>query len=55
MKSENILCIVPDKRKAEAVKSTVENEISPEYPASILRRHKKVSLFLDRDSASLLK
>ncbi|MEI7830661.1 MAG: glucosamine-6-phosphate deaminase [Prolixibacteraceae bacterium] len=54
MKSGNIICCVPDLRKAEAVKKTVEDNISPLAPASILRQHEAVSLYLDVDSASLL-
>ncbi|HDN84788.1 MAG TPA: glucosamine-6-phosphate deaminase, partial [Candidatus Aerophobetes bacterium] len=55
MKSKNIICTVPDERKARAVKNCLEGEVSPYYPASILRKHKSVFLFLDKDSAKLLK
>ncbi len=54
MKSEIILCTVPDRRKAEAVHICMDKEISPQYPASILRDHKECYLILDKDSASLL-
>ena len=54
MKSEIILCTVPDRRKAEAVHICMDKEISPKYPASILRNHKECYLILDKDSASLL-
>jgi len=54
MKSKAIICSVPDLRKAEAVKKTVEGSISPAIPASIMRQHKAVWLYLDKDSASLL-
>lgn len=54
MKSEAIICSVPDLRKAEAVKKTVEGQISPLIPASIMRQHEAVWLFLDKDSASML-
>jgi glucosamine-6-phosphate deaminase len=49
-----IICVVPDLRKAEAVKMCLEGEIRPEAPASILRRHPKVTVYLDKESASLL-
>ncbi|MCK4590786.1 MAG: glucosamine-6-phosphate deaminase, partial [Candidatus Latescibacteria bacterium] len=39
MKSKTIVCTVPDKRKAQAVKDCLEEEISPRHPASILREH----------------
>jgi glucosamine-6-phosphate deaminase len=54
MKSKAIICSVPDLRKAEAVKKTVEGQVSPEIPASILREHESVWLYLDKESASLL-
>lgn len=55
LKSRNILCIVPDQRKAEAVRATVALEVSPMRPASILQQHEHVTLYLDRQSSSLLK
>ena len=54
MKSETIICTVPDKRKARAVKQCFEGEISPLHPASILRKHPRAFVYLDEDSASLL-
>lgn len=54
MKSKAIICCVPDLRKADAVKKTVEGEISPAIPASIMRQHEAVWLYLDKDSASML-
>ncbi len=54
MKARNILCIVPDERKAEAVRMCVELEVSPLHPASILQRHNNVTLYLDRQSSSRL-
>jgi glucosamine-6-phosphate deaminase len=55
MKARNILCIVPEQRKAEAVRNCFEFEVSPMRPASILQQHSSVSLYLDRESSSLLK
>lgn len=55
MKSKNIVCTVPDSRKAQAVKDCLEGNISPDHPASILRKHERVFLFLDKNSAKLLK
>ena len=54
MKSKAIICSVPDLRKAEAVKKTVEGSITPAIPASIMRRHEAAWLFLDKDSALML-
>jgi len=56
MKSKNIICTVPDNRKAQAVKDCFgDQNISPEHPASILKNHERVFLFLDEASAKLLK
>jgi glucosamine-6-phosphate deaminase len=54
LKSREIVCVVPDARKAQAVKACVEGEVSPMAPASILRTHGNTTLYLDRDSAALL-
>jgi glucosamine-6-phosphate deaminase len=54
MKSAHIVCSVPDKRKAQAVKGSVEGQVSPQVPASILQRHADTTLYLDPESASLL-
>ena len=55
MKSRAIICTVPDERKAEAVRNSVEGEVSPKVPASILQQHKQCALYLDKPAASLLK
>jgi glucosamine-6-phosphate deaminase len=54
LKASEILVIVPDARKAQAVKNCLEGEISPLSPASILRSHANVTVYLDRDSSALL-
>jgi len=54
LKSRHILCIVPDQRKAQAVKACVEMDVSPLHPASILQQHPNVKLYLDRESSALL-
>jgi glucosamine-6-phosphate deaminase len=54
MKAKEIIVIVPDARKAQAVKLCLENEISPAAPASILREHPAATLYLDKQSAALL-
>jgi glucosamine-6-phosphate deaminase len=54
LKAEEIICIVPDARKARAVAACLEGEISPNAPASILRTHPRCTVYLDNDSAALL-
>lgn len=54
MKSASIVCSVPDRRKAEAVRNAVNGKVTPDVPASILQDHRDCTLFLDPSSASLL-
>jgi glucosamine-6-phosphate deaminase len=54
MKAARILCTVLENRKAKAVKTCLEGEIGPMFPASILRTHPGCNVFLDRDAAGLL-
>jgi glucosamine-6-phosphate deaminase len=52
--AKKMLCIAPEKRKAQAVKAALQGPISTDCPASILRRQAHATLFLDADSTSLL-
>ncbi len=52
--ARQMLCIVPEKRKAQAVRDALHGPISTSCPASILRKQPHCTLFLDVDSASLL-
>jgi glucosamine-6-phosphate deaminase len=54
MKARRILCVVPDARKAAAVRDTLTGEVSPWRPASALQRHPAATVYLDVDSAALL-
>jgi glucosamine-6-phosphate deaminase len=54
LKTKKIMCIVPDARKANAVKACFDAEISPLAPASILRTHPDTTVYLDVNSAALL-
>jgi glucosamine-6-phosphate deaminase len=49
-----IVGVVPDARKAAAVKACLEGEVSPLAPASILRTHSDATVYLDTASAALL-
>ncbi|MGA8026127.1 MAG: glucosamine-6-phosphate deaminase [Bryobacteraceae bacterium] len=54
LKSKEIICVVPDRRKAKAVKMCLEGPLSPMAPASVLRVHPNTTMYLDADSAALL-
>ncbi|MDR1632970.1 MAG: glucosamine-6-phosphate deaminase [Dysgonamonadaceae bacterium] len=55
MSCRYIVGIVPTERKAKAVYDMIYGPVSETCPASILRRHPNVTLFLDIDAAKLLK
>jgi len=55
LRSDELICIVPQSRKAKAVQAAVEGPITPMVPASILRTHPNVTLYLDAESSSLLR
>ena len=52
--AREIICVVPDARKARAVEACFGGEVSPMAPASILQTHANTVAYLDRDSAALL-
>jgi glucosamine-6-phosphate deaminase len=54
MKSDAIVCSVPDRRKAEAVRAAVEGPVTPQTPASILQQHPCAALYVDPPAAELL-
>ena len=57
MRSDVIICTCPDKRKAMAVRDclSVDSTVTPLHPASILKTHPQAYIFLDKESASLLR
>lgn len=54
LQSKKIISCVPNKVKAKAVKAALENDITNEIPATILKTHNDWTLYLDNESASLL-
>src|SRR5580700_966133 len=54
LKAKEILAVVPDARKAPAIKACFVAEISPMAPSSILRNHPNATVYLDRQSSALL-
>lgn len=52
--AEVVLVIVPEHRKAVAVRDALEGPVSTRCPASILQQSADAVLYLDRDSAALL-
>jgi glucosamine-6-phosphate deaminase len=54
MNCQNLICFVPETRKARAVCDALQGPVSTACPASIVKTHPRVSIFLDTQSASLL-
>jgi len=54
LRAKEIICVVPEERKAKAVARCFQGEISPLAPASALRHHRNAWVYLDKDSAALL-
>lgn len=54
MRSQAIICTVPDRRKAQAVHECLTGVVTPWHPASVLRWHANAEVFLDAKAASLL-
>jgi glucosamine-6-phosphate deaminase len=55
MAGKHVYGIVPGKNKTIAIYNTLYKKISEQCPASVLRRHSEAVLFLDEDSAALIK
>jgi glucosamine-6-phosphate deaminase len=55
MGSEHVIACVPDRRKAEAVRNAIEGPLTTECPASVVFTHSRASVYLDAQSASLLR
>lgn len=55
MRASTIICGVPDQRKATAVKKAVTGPVTPQVPASILQEHPDATIYLDSESAAMLK
>lgn len=53
--TRTIVCSVPDRRKAAAVRAALEGPVTRAVPASILQEHDTCHLLLDREAASLLR
>ena len=55
MEARNIILLVSGRHKAEIVQQVLEGEISEQLPASLLRRHPGLQVYLDKEAAALIK
>jgi galactosamine-6-phosphate isomerase len=54
LESKHIFLLVNGNRKSEIVKKVIEGNITEEVPATILRRHTDLKIYLDADAAKLI-
>lgn len=52
MEARNVILLVNGNKKASIVQQVLEGDISEEFPASLLRRHKNFCVYLDEEAAS---
>ena len=53
METRHCLLLANGAKKADAVRNMIEGPVSAIYPASILQMHRRVTIFLDEESAYL--
>jgi glucosamine-6-phosphate deaminase len=54
MSARTVIAVVPERRKAQAVLDAIEGPLTTKCPASLVLTHPAATIYLDRDSASLL-
>ncbi|WP_026732625.1 glucosamine-6-phosphate deaminase [Fischerella sp. PCC 9605] len=52
--AKKILCLAPTQHKAKIVQQMLQEDVSTDCPASILRKQTQATLFLDEDAATLI-
>lgn len=55
MNAENLVCCVPEARKAKAVQASLEGPVTEACPGSLIRTHPNAYLYFDRESAALVR
>jgi len=54
LKAPYAFCTVPAEKKAKAIFHTINEEISDNFPSTLLRKHENTILFLDDQSSALI-
>jgi 6-phosphogluconolactonase/glucosamine-6-phosphate isomerase/deaminase len=54
LKSDRIILLASGKNKAEAIKKTVDENLTTQVPSSLLQTHPDVTLIIDEEAASLI-
>src|SRR5690606_38895270 len=51
MAADYVFCMVPGANKADAIRHTLLDDITPLYPSTVLREHRNAVLYIDEESA----
>jgi glucosamine-6-phosphate deaminase len=54
LSARDVIAVVPEQRKAQAVKDALQGPLSTKCPASLVLTHPSATIYLDQGSASLL-
>jgi glucosamine-6-phosphate isomerase len=54
LKAKTVILQLNGNRKAEVVKRLIESEVSPVFPASVIKSHKNSFLLIDKEAAKYL-
>ena len=54
MEARSVLLLINDAKKARIAREVLEEEISPDLPASFLRNHKNFTVYLEKEAAQFL-
>ncbi|SJN21596.1 Glucosamine-6-phosphate deaminase [Microbacterium esteraromaticum] len=54
MAAAHLVCAVPGPQKAAAVRALVEEPVGADWPCTVLRRHGRCEVHVDREAAALL-
>lgn len=54
IKAKYAFCMVPSEKKAQAIYHTLTENISADFPSTILRKHENAILYTDKDASSLI-
>lgn len=55
LEADSLFCMVPGNQKANAIKAMIDGPITDEVPASLLRTHHDAAVYVDAESAQLLR
>jgi len=55
MEAKHLILLVSGQKKADILKQAIEDDVTENVPASLLRRHPQFYIYADKDAAGMLK